>query len=84
MTYRIYVDYLKGYKCLGSHNAKRTIMILDELVSDKRFKTFLIIGEDKENNEDIPMFSFNGFNYDEYNDFREKLIVDNNVKRYIK
>ena len=84
MEYRIYVDYLKGPTCLGTHNAKRTIMILDELMCDERFKTISVVGEDKENNMDIPVFSYHGFNTEEYVEFRQKLIEENQIKKYVK
>ena len=84
MKYKICVDYMKGYSSLGIHNAKRTIMIIDSLMLDKNFKTIIVVGIDKENNEDIPMFFFNGFNYDEYGEFRNNLIEENDIKKYSK
>lgn len=84
MEYRIYVDYLKGYKCLGTHNPKRTIKILDSLMNDNTFKLISVVECDKEHNSEFPAFVYTGFNDEDYIDFKKNLVETYDIKRYIK
>lgn len=84
MEYRIYVSYLVNYECLGTHNAKRTIKILDKVMKDDRFKIVDVIEVNREENYEFPVFVYNGFNMEEYVEFRNTLIEDNKIKKYTK
>ena len=85
VNYRTYIDLGKGYDCYGTHNAKRTIKLLDNIMeTEKKEKKILVIECNHDENYEFPIFLCTSSNDYEYYNFRDSLIDKHDCKCFKK
>lgn len=83
--YRTYIDLGKNYECYGTHNAKRTIKLIDNIMeTEKKEKKILVVECNYDENYEFPIFLCTSSNDEDYYEFREKLIEQHECKCFKK
>ena len=81
IKYRTYIDFGKNYECYGTHNAKRTIKLIDDIMeTQKQDKRILVIECNYDENCEFPILLCDSSNYNDYYEFRDKLIDEHECK----
>ena len=85
IKYRTYIDLGKNYECYGTHNAKRTIKLIDDIMeTQKQDKRILVIECNYDENCEFPILLCDSSNYNDYYEFRDKLIDEHECKCFKK